>query len=158
MDSPSKTSRSYRAGLESKLQSLHAGQEKQTWTAQEVKHPDKTERLIGKYRPMRHRDFTSQITSLPGPRNILTREVEEREIHNYKRKYDVKKRDLQSYVSNIDDKHNAHKIDMKVFPSHKKEEVPLDPSPTRKGYGIKQFILREKYDFLYPEKPCEGKI
>lgn len=125
--------------------------------AAEVKDKNTIEKLTGKYKPMRRRDFTSQISNLPGPKDILTREHHEAHTVPWKKKYDVRKRDNQAFISEIDDRFNAHKVDMKLFPSHKKAEVRLDPTKTRKGYALKQFILREKYDFLHPEKPISGK-
>lgn len=122
----------------------------------EVKDKNTMEKLMGKYKPLRRRDFTSQITNLPGPKDILSREHIEMSLP-WKKKYDVRKRDNQAFVSEIDDRFNAHKVNMREFPSHKKEEVKLDPTKTRKGYPLKQFILREKYDFLHPEKPIIGK-
>lgn len=121
------------------------------WGAYEVKDKNKTDKLIGKYKPLRNRDFTSQIISLPGPKSILTRDSHEISDKSYKI-HGVRLRDNQAFISDIDDKFNAHKIDMTKFPSHKKAEVPLDPSTHRKGYDLKRFVLREKYDFLNPGK------
>lgn len=127
------------------------------WAALEVKDPKKIEKLVGKYKTQRTRDFDSQITNLPGPKGITRRYCEEMTYKGLKR-HDVKKRDNQAYISNIDDKFNAHKVDTRVFPSHKKAEKPLDACNRRKDYDLKKFVLSETYDFLNPARssarPC----
>ena len=119
------------------------------WASYTVKDPKKTEQLKGKYKASRNRDFASQISNLPGPRNTLSRNAES-EHKSHVKKYDLKQRDNQAYVCTIDDTYNAHKVDVRAYPTHKKYEEKLDKSTTRKGYALKQFILREKYDFLHP--------
>ena len=104
---------------------------------------------------MRRRDFDSQITALPGPKTIVSRKEENQSTRGVK-KYELRQRDNQAFVSDIDDKFNAHRVDPKVFPNHRKTELPLDNSKTRKGYELKQFIMREKYDFLNPGKDSKG--
>lgn len=127
------------------------------WATLEVKDPKRLEMLVGKYKPMRTRDFDSQITNLPGPKGITRRHHEEIAFKGIKQ-HGVKRRDNQAYISNIDDKFNAHKVDAQVFPSHKKMEKPLDPCTRRKDYDMKKFVLTETYDFLNPSKgqsrPC----
>jgi hypothetical protein len=124
----------------------------ETWAAYEVKDKSKIEKLIGKYKPFRKRDFSSQICNLPGPKSLLGREYQEIAERGLK-KHGVKQRDNQAFNSDIDDKFNAHKIDVKQHPSHRKAEVPLDQDPRRKDYDLKRFVLTETYDFLNPGKP-----
>src|SRR3990167_8534690 len=47
------------------------------WEAIEVKAPTVVEKKDGKYQPMRKRDFTSQIVTLPGPKTLTNRTLNE---------------------------------------------------------------------------------
>lgn len=122
------------------------------WEALEVKAPSVVEKRDGKHQPMRKRDFTSQIATLPGPKTLTNRTLSEAQQGNWdtRKKYDVRKRDNQAFVCPIDDKFNGHKVDRQVFPSHLKQEQPFAETFTRKGYALDKFIFREKYDFLHP--------
>jgi hypothetical protein len=123
----------------------------ETWAAYEVKDKAKIEKLIGKYKPLRRRDFSSQIGSLPGPKSLMSRECHEIAERGVK-KHGVKQRDNQAFISDFDDRFNAHKVDPKFYPSHRKTEVLLDPSTRKKQYDLKRFVLTETYDFLNPGK------
>jgi len=103
----------------------------------------------GKYSQSRNRDFSSQISTLPGPKSIRDRKVSENKPI-WKKKFDLRKKDNQSYTSTIDRRFTVSRIPSS-HPSHKKHEVPLVVDHTRKGYAMKQFILRETYNFLKPE-------
>ena len=102
----------------------------------------------GKYSQLRNRDFTSQIQTIPGPKSIKGRKYEEQKLL-WKKKFDLRKKDNQSYVSNIDRKFVASRVP-KSHPSHLKNEKPSVVDHTRKGYAMKNFVLRETYDFLKP--------
>lgn len=101
-----------------------------------------------KYEKFRNRDFTSQILTLPGAKNITNRPLEEKKLL-WKKKFDLRKVNNQAFNSEVDRKYKASRVPQS-HPSHKNKEKPLDLSQTRKGYAMKSFILREKYDFLNP--------
>ena len=106
------------------------------------------DKQIKKYQKSRKRDFTSQISTLPGAKTISTRPLDEKKLR-WKKKFDLRKVTNQAYVSNIDRKHKVGKVPTS-HPSYKNFEKPLDQSQTRKGYALKNFLLRETYDFLNP--------
>ena len=103
-----------------------------------------------KFQKFRNRDFTSQILTLPGAKTISNRPLEEKRLV-WKKKFELRKINNQAYTSPIDRRFKVGNVP-KSHPSHKNREVKLDPTVTRKGYAMKNFILKEKYDFLNPGK------
>ena len=88
--------------------------------------------------------------TLPGSKSIKNRSLQEEKLL-WKKKFRLREKDNQAFVSRIDSKFSAAEIP-ETHPSSKKKEEPLDKSGTRKGYPMKQFILRETYNFMKPEE------
>jgi hypothetical protein len=77
------------------------------------------DKQLRKYEVSRKRDFTSQINTLPGPKNIHTRPLQEQKSI-WKKKFDLRETDNQAYTSNIDRRHKKAPIP-KSHPSHLKK-------------------------------------
>lgn len=99
------------------------------------KHKSEIQKQIRKYEESRKRDFTSQIKTIPGPKNITYRPLHEQKSV-WKKKFDLRETDNQAFVSNIDRMHKKAPIP-KSHPSFVKHQQPLDTDNRRKGYQLK---------------------